>query len=166
MKRIKIKILTFLFIAVILLAGSYALVNSVKRLPQTAPAPMAVAPAVYPHASIVIAGETFDARVANTEALKERGLSGSLGLGIHEAMLFPYDKPSYPAFWMKDMLYSIDMLWVDASGTVVSFEKSVAPSTFPNTFSPKALSSAVVELPAGTLERLQVKEGDKVLISY
>jgi uncharacterized membrane protein (UPF0127 family) len=122
--------------------------------------------ASYPHANISLGGETFDAFVADTDERKEQGLSDLSGLGAHEAMIFPYAVPDSLAFWMKDMLFSIDMLWIGPDNRAVTLEQSVSPDSYPQTFESTVPASAVIEFPAGTLARLQIKIGDLVSISY
>jgi uncharacterized membrane protein (UPF0127 family) len=156
MKR---KIFTSIVIAVALLASALLLADYSQRKAQSAMV------AGYRKAAVAISGEPFEALVADTDALRERGLGGFKGLGEHQAMIFVFDTPGDYAFWMKDMLFSIDMLWLDQDGEVVSFEESVSPQTYPRSFSPKGYSLYVVELPAGTLARLGVREGDRASLS-
>ncbi|HVU06320.1 MAG TPA: DUF192 domain-containing protein [Candidatus Paceibacterota bacterium] len=119
----------------------------------------------YPHAEVTIGGKAFDALVADTEELKDLGLGDRKGLEKDQAMLFPFDEPSYLGFWMKDMLFSIDMLWLDADLRVVSFESNVSPKTYPKAFFPPKPAQYVIELSAGALSELGVKAGDKINLS-
>src|SRR5690349_20381775 len=63
---------------------------------------------------VIIEGtpEPIFVSLADTDATREQGLSGALGLGTTEGMLFLFDYPGRPAFWMKDMLFSIDIIWI------------------------------------------------------
>ncbi len=70
--------------------------------------------AAYKHSAVTIAGKTFDALVSDTDALREQGLSGRSELKAGQAMIFIFDKPDNLGFWMKDMRFSIDMLWLDS----------------------------------------------------
>lgn len=152
------KIALYMTVAAVFFAGAYAAASWVKPLPQK-PA------GSYPTAVVRLGGEEFSAYVADTPELREKGLSGLRGLSQGEAMLFPFEEPGYLAFWMKDMLFSIDILWLDESDRVVSFVSDVSPDTFPQTFSPEAPALSVVEFSAGTLARLGVKAGDRAEIS-
>lgn len=118
----------------------------------------------YSHADVKIGGETFDALVADTDELKEKGLSGFQGLGERQAMLFPYDEPASLPFWMKGMLFSIDILWLDSNYRVVHMEKRVPPDSYPKSFSSTAPAQHVLEFPSGTLDRLGIIIGDEVSI--
>ena len=115
--------------------------------------------------TIIVGNKAFSVLVSDTDKLREQGLSGRDGLAEDQAMLFIFDKPDMLGFWMKDMKFSIDMLWLDSNYRVVSFERNVSPDTYPKIFFPKALSRYVVELSAGTLASLGVKEGDEVSFS-
>jgi len=115
--------------------------------------------------SITIAGQTFNTEIANTEETRKRGLSGRSALAADEAMLFVFDKPAAYAFWMKDMKFSIDIIWIDADKRVVHIEKSVSPDTYPAGFAPSRDALYVFEVRAGTADRLKIKQGDSVEVS-
>src|SRR3989304_6446445 len=70
-------------------------------------------------AQVVIAGTTINVEIAQTEAEREQGLSGHKPLADDEGMLFIFDKPGYHGFWMKDMLFSIDIIWISADKKIV-----------------------------------------------
>lgn len=119
----------------------------------------------YRHAIVTLAGKAFDALVSDTDALREKGLSYRNGLPEGQVMLFIFDKPDLVGFWMKDMRFSIDMLWLADDGTAVSLQESVSPDTYPRVFLPAKPSRYVIELSAGTLAALGLKVGDKVAMS-
>lgn len=116
----------------------------------------------YKHQTIAINDKTFDALVADTVALQEKGLGDRAYLPANEAMVFVFDKPDFYGFWMKDMEFSIDMIWLDALGKVVWTEKNVSPDTYPKSFFPKMSASYVVETNAGVVDSLDVVPGDVV----
>ncbi|MDO8579709.1 MAG: DUF192 domain-containing protein [bacterium] len=118
----------------------------------------------YKHTEVTIGGKIFDAYVSDTEKLRENGLSGFTGLKNNEAMLFIFPNADIYGFWMKDMLFPIDILWIDDNFTVVSIKKNVSPNTFPKTFFPKKTGRYVMEFTAGVLDVLGVIDGDKVSI--
>lgn len=96
--------------------------------------------------------KTYELQVADTLE-KQR-----LGLGIRESiggegMIFPYAKPQQLCYWMKDMKYSIDMIWLDASKRVVKLEPDVSPSTYPRTTFCQDEAQYVVELASGQAAR-------------
>jgi len=105
----------------------------------------------------------FDLRVAQNSEDRRRGLSGSV-LAENEGMLFIFGYSDYHTLWMKDMLISLDMVWMDASYTVVHIFENVHPETFPNVFTPKEKALYILELPAGTVYRTGLEIGDIVEI--
>ncbi|MDP1625263.1 MAG: DUF192 domain-containing protein [bacterium] len=110
--------------------------------------------------SFTIRGTEFKAIISDTPALRKKGLSGRESLGAGQAMVFIFDRPELVGFWMKDMRFSIDILFLDDSMRVISFARNVSPQTFPESFYPDAPARYVVEFVAGTLDRLGVKKGD------
>lgn len=107
-----------------------------------------------------LGGETFDVMVARTEDEQKRGLGGLSGLAPQEAMLFPYKVSDFHGFWMKDMNFSIDIVWLDQDSRIVHIEKSIAPDTYPKIYFPASPSRSVVEFSAGTIDRLGVSVGN------
>ncbi len=119
----------------------------------------------YKKSQIMIENATFNALVADTDVLQTQGLSDRTGLAANQAMLFVFPAPDMLGFWMKDMLFSIDMVWLDAKERVVSYQSDATPQSYPKIFFPAGLSQYVIELPAGTVARLGLKTGDQVVIS-
>jgi uncharacterized protein len=118
----------------------------------------------YSHALVKIASTTFDAYVSDNEKLRENGLSGFASLEDNQTMLFIFPNSDSYGFWMKDMLFSIDILWLDEDYKVISFEEDVSPQTFPKAFFPKSPAKYVLEFKAGILAKINIKEGDMVLV--
>jgi uncharacterized membrane protein (UPF0127 family) len=148
---------SLLFLFLILITAIAFALSSYKSVPQ--------AEAVkegYEHEYVVLGNSIFDSMVADTNELRTQGLSGFSGLEMNEAMLFKFNNEGYWSFWMKGMKFSIDMIWLNASSTIVSIEKNVSPNTYPRNFSPKAPAQYVIEVLAGTVDRVGLKVGDKV----
>ena len=74
--------------------------------------------------------------VAQTPPERARGLSGSPYLPVGVGKFFVFDGPGRWGIWMKDMLYSIDIIWLDAAGMIVHIEEQVSPDTYPRSFTP------------------------------
>lgn len=109
-----------------------------------------------------LAGEVIAVDVADDPAERERGLSGRAGLSANEGMLFVFPEDGQHGFWMKDMRFAIDILWLAADGTIVHLEESVAPESYPRVFTPSAAARMVLELPAGWAAGHGVRVGDIV----
>lgn len=103
--------------------------------------------------------------VADTPALREQGLSGRKSLCADCGMLFVFETPGLYGFWMKEMNFPIDMVWVSADKKVVSITKSATPASYPNVFRPSSPVLYVVELPNGYAELHHIQIGDPVSIN-
>ncbi len=115
---------------------------------------------------VVLGGKSFNVEVARTEFELERGLSGHKPLADNEGMIFVFSKPDRHGFWMKDMNFPIDILWIDENFKIVHIEKSVLPQSFPKVFYPEASVLYVLEISAGLTSDLLVKVGDQVVFSH
>jgi len=102
----------------------------------------------------------FKTYVAKNESDKEKGLSIFSTLDKKEAMIFVFDNPQKYSFWMKDMKFPVDMVWLDVNKQIVDIAKNVAVDTYPKLFSPRADSLYVVEFKAGVTDDLKIKIGD------
>src|SRR5687767_11474924 len=60
-----------------------------------------------------------------------RGLSGRNYLPRDRAMLFVFKSARKHCFWMKDMKFSIDILWLDNERKLVHQARNIKPDTFP-----------------------------------
>ena len=56
--------------------------------------------------------------VAKTDAQRERGLMNRTQLPPHTGMIFVFDNDADVAFWMKNTLIPLDMVFVAANGQV------------------------------------------------
>lgn len=89
------------------------------------------------------------AYVADTAALQEKGLGDRDSMMHDRGMLFPFPTPGTYAFWMKDMRFDLDMVWIDAAKKVIGVTSHVAASSYPATFLPPSPISYVLELNSG-----------------
>jgi hypothetical protein len=85
--------------------------------PSPAPQPTTIAP---PFA--VINGHTFRLEIPEDEAAFYQGLGNRLSLPEDTAMLFIYPKEDRLFFWMKDMLFPLDILFLDSSQKIVDIQ--------------------------------------------
>jgi uncharacterized membrane protein (UPF0127 family) len=105
---------------------------------------------------------TLTVELARTTREKVRGLSGRPGLKPGHGMLFLYDRPQPVSIWMKDMRFSLDILWI-RDGRIVHIEKQAPPLS---PVGPEqiytALADMVLEVPAGFADRQKIRVGDPV----
>lgn len=100
--------------------------------------------------------------IADTDSARELGLSFKKKISTDEGMLFVFDTPGNYAFWMKDMNFPLDIIWLDENGRVVKIEGNVAPSTYPGYFVNDAKAKYVLEISASTSEKLGIYLGTKL----
>ena len=116
----------------------------------------------FPVPVIQIGDATLRVEVADTDQKRARGLSGRPALAENEGMLFVFEEPGRYGFWMKDMNFSIDIIWIGQDKKVVEIMNTIAPETFPEVFYSKELIQYVVETRAGFAKENNVQLGDKV----
>ena len=102
--------------------------------------------------------------IADTPTLRERGLSGRKLLLDDQGMYFIFDHPDVYPFWMKEMNFPIDIIWIGEHMSVVDITKSASPSSFPQTFVSSVSALYVLEVQAGFAERHGIKIGDQVVL--
>ncbi len=114
-------------------------------------------------AATVCAKDTcVDVEVVTTMEDMQRGLQGRDSLADHHGMLFVFTSDDYQRFWMKDMKFAIDMIWIDYQHHMVA----IAPSRPPCTQEPCTVyvssqkARYVLEVPAGFALKHHWKEGD------
>jgi len=108
---------------------------------------------------IKINDATITVEVVDTDETRRLGLSGRTELKEGTGMLFIFDRPAIYAFWMKDMRFPIDIIWIDENFVVVDIDKEVSPDTFPQSFSPEQAVQYVLELPAGSADKYRIDLG-------
>lgn len=113
-------------------------------------------------------GEKILVRVADMPREREQGLSGVERLADNEGMLFLFDKPDRYVFWMKDMNFALDIIWLKKVSQntyqVVYLEENVLPDSYPQTFSPDEDSDAVLELNVFQAKAFHLEKGVDVTV--
>ncbi len=105
--------------------------------------------------------------VADTPQERAAGLSGYPGLPEDTGMLFVFPEPRQPSFWMKEMEFVLDIIWI-ADGRVVQIDASVppAPKDTPDDqlprYRPDEPITHVLELNAGAAARYGITVGSRV----
>jgi uncharacterized membrane protein (UPF0127 family) len=114
-------------------------------------------------------GATFNVEIASNMLEQSRGLSFRPSLAANDGMLFLFGTGSTQTFWMKDMNFALDMIWVSGN-TVVGFAQNV-PAPAPGTqlwqlaiYSSPSNTDKVLEVNAGTVAQYNIKVGDAVTI--
>ena len=104
-------------------------------------------------------GETITLQIASTSAKEELGLGGRTSLSSTSGMFFVFDTPNTYGFWMKDMEFPLDIIWLDQDFNIVHIEHDLSPSTYPQIFYPGSPAKYVIEVNAGTADEFSLKVG-------
>ncbi len=138
-------ILFLIFGLIVIIWSFYAFLNR--------PAPAKYQPNVESRdeQTLAVGDKTFIIEVADTEGEREQGLSYRESLPAQHGMLFIFEKPGLYGFWMKDMSFPIDMVWLDESYHIVDIAHSVSPNSFPHVFYPPTPVKYVLETNPGEL---------------
>ena len=93
--------------------------------------------------------------VADTPETRAQGLMFRDGLAADEGMLFVFPEETQESFWMKNMKFTIDILWMDQSGVIVHVEHHVPPCTVEpcQVYTPETKALYVLEIPSGDADR-------------
>jgi uncharacterized membrane protein (UPF0127 family) len=102
----------------------------------------------------------FTVEVAQTPAEQQAGLMFRRTLAGDRGMIFPYDPPQDVAFWMKNTLIPLDMVFIRADGTIARITTAKALDETPVPAGEPV--AAVLELRAGRASELGISEGDRV----
>jgi len=119
--------------------------------------------------SLAIDSARFSVEVASTAVEQARGLSYRASLGENDGMLFIFGAGAVQTFWMKDMRFPLDMIWI--SGNVVAGFTQNIPTPAPGTqlwqlpvYTSPVNTDKVLEVNAGTVAKYNIKAGDTVTI--
>ncbi len=119
-------------------------------------------------AKLTVENVEFEVEIAQSPAARTKGLGGRSDLCPQCGMLFIFETDNYHAFWMKDTLIPLDIIWLDKNWQVVDFTAFAQPQAgrpdeeLP-VYRPKTSARYVLELPGGTVEKIRgFKIGSRV----
>ena len=123
-----------------------------------------------PTGEVKIGGQVFKVEVAKDMMSRSGGLSGRDKLDEGTGMLFIFDSLGKYGFWMKDMKFAIDIVWITGD-KIVGFQENAQPEPTKTifgltTYYPPEKVDKVLELNAGAAAKYGIKMGDLVEFSY
>ena len=127
--------------------------------------PISAAPAGLPLSTVVIDSDhgpiKFTVEVAADEVSQHQGLMFRTKMAPDAGMLFDFHQPQYVAFWMKNTVLPLDMIFIRRDGTI----SSIAPNAVP--YSETSIPSAepiraVLEINAGRAAALGIAPDEHV----
>jgi uncharacterized protein len=141
--------------------------NNIVRTSTVKPSPFENPSGKY----VIILGKRIDIEEANTKALRTKGLSERKTLAENSGMLFIFDSQNVTtAFWMKDMLIPLDIIWIN-DGKIVQIDKDLsipavgAQDSSLKTYKPSSVIDYVLEVNGGFSDNNNIKVGDSVDLS-
>jgi len=171
MKLMKVK--TFANLLTMLAAGSL-LVGAAACSPVAASDSAATAaasePRIHPMSGLAViplkvttssGAHVFQVEVAASEREQARGLMFRNAMGADEGMIFPMTPPRAAAFWMRNTVIGLDIIFIGADHKVLNIAANAVP--YDETPLPSAGDAAgVLELNAGRAAQIGLKPGDTV----
>lgn len=103
----------------------------------------------------------FTVEVARTAEEQAQGLMHRQSLAPDRGMIFPYGSPQRVAFWMKNTLIPLDMIFIAPGGRISSIEANTVPLSLEPVASGEPVE-AVLELAGGRSAELGIAAGDLV----
>ncbi len=119
------------------------------------------------NSKVTIKNQEFKTELATTSAQQQVGLSGRETFPEDNGLLFIFPRADLYAFWMKDMKFSIDIIFIKDDKIVTIFKDAEVPennSTNLPLYQPSSPADKVFEINAGLSEKYGFKEGDTVEI--
>lgn len=120
-----------------------------------------------PTGKVTVNGRTFTVEIAKTPVQQQQGLSGRKSLLRDLGMLFVFEKPNFYNFWMKDMKFPIDIVFIRGDKIVSVVQNAPPPSSKTTTlpmYAPTAPIDRALEVNAGNAKDFDMKAGDTVKI--
>lgn len=103
--------------------------------------------------------------VVRSSAAQQKGLGGRQSLDQDSGMLFEYKVEGDYGIWMKDTLFPLDIVWLDAERTVTHIEKNIQPDSYPTVFRSPDPALYIIEVNAGAVDKSGLEIGQTVKLS-
>lgn len=111
--------------------------------------------------AVRINGKVFNVEIVEKQSDLQKGLGGREAMCENCGMLFKFPDPGSYSFWMKDMKFPLDIVWI-MQGRVVHIEKNV-PIEPLQALAPAEKADSVLEINAGKSDESGLKNGDEVI---
>ena len=124
---------------------------------------------VYSHAIVTTSsGKEIPVEVADTLKKRSLGLGKRTSLKKGWGMLFVFEKRKHHRFWMKDMRFPLDIIWLD-NHRIVHIIHNAKPAN--STDKPEVITSPlpanfVLEIAAGRSVKLRLKTGQQMKFKF
>lgn len=119
-------------------------------------------------ATVKINNKEFIVYLATTAKTREIGLSEKKSIPENSGMLFEFDNYEFLTFWMKDMKFPIDILFIKDNKIVTIYNNVQNPKSLSENltlYKPTEVANKVLEINSGLSEKYNIKVGDIVVIT-
>lgn len=103
----------------------------------------------------------IDIEIADNDYERQLGLMNRQSMEEMQGMLFIFPQQQYQSFWMRNTLFSLDMLFINSNKEIVTIHKNTTPLS-EQSYPSSAPAIYVLEVNAGFCDRHNIKLGDKV----
>lgn len=106
--------------------------------------------------------------VADTPDKREKGLMFRQELAEDQGMLFIFKEEARHGFWMKNVNFPLDIIWMDKDKVVVDIKPNLAPcpeATVCPSFFPADKALYVLEVNSGFSQKHKIRIGDRININ-
>jgi uncharacterized membrane protein (UPF0127 family) len=116
------------------------------------------------YTTIKINNVSIKAEIANTVLTKTKGLMFRKSLPESEGMIFIFDNEDYHSFWMMNMSFPLDIIWINSEKKVVYMVKDAKPCGLicKDFYVPEEKAKYVLEVNANFTTKNKIKTGTKV----
>jgi uncharacterized protein len=111
---------------------------------------------------VEIDGHKFSVELALTSQKQSLGLGGRKSIKDNQGMLFDFKREGEWSFWMKDMRFDLDIIWIE-NKKIVYISRNTKYD-YPGIISPKVKADKALEIKAGLSDKYGFKEGDQIKI--
>jgi hypothetical protein len=116
----------------------------------------------YDTTMVTFKNTTVLAEVSDTDTKRILGLSGRKNLSEGEGMWFDFKTNTNTGFWMKEMNFSIDMLFLNKDFKIIYIKENATPESFPESYGPLIPYRYVLEVPSGFTKKYSISLEDTV----
>lgn len=121
---------------------------------------------IHENPMVIINGKEFIVEISDTPEKITHGLSGRASMARDRGMLFVFDNPVNHQFWMNEMKFNLDFIFIKDYMVVDLIENVPFPkdNEQPQTVKPKSEYNMVLELNSGIIKQTGIKIGDKITL--
>ena len=115
-------------------------------------------------ARVCVKDKCFKVETVVTEEEQKIGLMNRDHLALDNGMLFIFERENIYDFWMKDVLISLDIIWIDKNNKIIFIKENAKPCKTEKCelFGPNEKAKYVLEINGGLVERTEIKTWDVV----